>query len=126
MVLVAFWRRSRFSTQSVLGATSRCRHRSDGVEGQAFGRALGHSGRLRPHPDHVHVRTLLLGLSESLFHDLTSLHTPLELSVIDPHAVEDDGEFSGNSNDGFFVSAGLGQLHSPSLEWCPLTATREH
>ena len=62
----------RFSTQSVLVVASRCRHRADGVEGQAFGRALGHSGRLRPHPDHVHVhvRTLFLGWGgQQLFHD---------------------------------------------------------
>ena len=60
--MVAFWRGSRFSTQSVLGATSRCKHRSDGVESQAFGRALGHSSHFRLHPDHVHVRTLPLEL----------------------------------------------------------------
>jgi len=58
--MVASWRGSRFSTQSVLVVASRCRHRSDGVESQAFGRALGHSSRFRLHPDHVHAETLPL------------------------------------------------------------------
>ena len=38
--MVASWRGSRFSTQSVLVVASRCRHRSDGVESQALGRKL--------------------------------------------------------------------------------------
>jgi hypothetical protein len=41
----------------------------------------------------------------------------LELSVIDPHSVEDNRELSGDGNDGFFVPPFLLQLHSPSFEW---------
>ncbi len=40
IILVASWRGSRFSSQSVLIVVSRCRHWLDGVESQAFGRAF--------------------------------------------------------------------------------------
>ena len=103
-MLVAFWRGSRSSTQSVLGATSRCRHRSDGAESHAFGRALEHSSHLRLHPDHVRVRTLLLESGAAVISRPSCLRTPLELGVIDPHAVEDDGKFSGDGDDGPLVA----------------------
>jgi hypothetical protein len=30
--------------------------------------------------------------------------------------MEDDGEFSGHSNDGTLVATGLGDLHSPGFQ----------
>ena len=61
MVLVASWRGSRFSSQSVLVVFSRCKHWLDGLESQAFGRAHRHSRHIRLHPDHVHAGTHPLG-----------------------------------------------------------------
>ena len=65
IVLVASWRGSRFSSQSVPVVFSRCKHWSDGVESQAFGRALKHSKHRGFHPDQVHAATHLLGLEWS-------------------------------------------------------------
>jgi hypothetical protein len=65
ILLVTPWRGSGFSSQSVLEASIRGRHRLDGVENHAFGRAFGHSRQTRLHPDHVRAGTLLLGLEVS-------------------------------------------------------------
>ena len=45
-----------------------------------------------------------------------ALRTPLELSFVDPHSVEDDGEFSGDGDDGTTMAALFSELYSPGLE----------
>ncbi len=40
----------------------------------------------------------------------------MEFSLIDPHAVEDDGKFSCNGDDRSPVAAFLRELHAPDFE----------
>ena len=39
--------------------------------------------------------------------------------------MQDDGEFSGHSNDGPSVTAGLGDLHPPGFQGGPFCRSRE-
>ncbi len=118
--MALFWSRLGVGHASLRSRISvwanRCRHWLDGLESQAFGRAFKHSGRFRLYPDHVHAGTHLLKLERAVISCPCSLRTPSELSVVDPYAVQDDGEFSGDGNDGTSMPASLGQLHSPGFE----------
>ena len=51
-----------------------------------------------------------------LFHDLAPPHAPLELSVIYPHTVQDDGEFSGHGDDRTPMATCFGHLHTPGFQ----------
>ncbi len=106
----------RGHTDTIPGAR---KHRSDGVESLAYGRTLRCSGHIRLHPDPVHDRTFPSS-SPSIECEASSRRTflgvPLEIIAVDPHTMEDDGEFSGHGNGGFTVTLGLHEFEAPGLE----------
>src|SRR5215472_14098457 len=54
------------------------------------------------------------------------LPDPPELGAIDPYAVHDDGQPTGQGHDRLLHSAAPGDLHGPGLEPGPLRRTHQH
>ena len=96
-----------------------CKHRSDGVESLAFGRTRGAAdiyGFIQtPSTTGRSPQTLRDNRCEASS-CRTLLGVPLEIIAVDPHTMEDDGEFSGDRNGGFTVTFGFHQLDAPGFE----------
>ena len=108
---------------------SRCSSQSDLVNDQPLQALVGrfgepgfrtcfkaqqpYSASSRPRPR----RDATVGVgAESLVHQLAPSVPPTELGIIQPHAVQNDGEFSGHGNHGTAVTASFGQLHTPDFQ----------
>ncbi len=55
----------------------------------------------------------------------TFLAVPLKISAGDPHAMENDGKYSGNGNGGLAMTLGLHEFESPGLQCRGVLVTRE-
>ena len=94
----------------------RCTHRSDGVESLAFPRALSAADMYGFFQTFVHAVDAPVGSRRRFRSCFCSFGSPAELFTLNPHTMEDDGEFSGNGHHRFAAAFGFHQIHAPGFE----------
>ena len=117
-------RGSSFFPQSVLGVViKRCIHRSGGLESLALERAFRAADIYGFIQTSSTRWTIPLGI-EWINSCVCSLGSPLELSAIDPHAMQDNGQFASDRNDRHTSTLRFHELHSPCFECREANRTR--
>ena len=97
-----------------LEASRRCTHWSDGMESHAYGRVLKTQQTLRLHPDLVHTRDVpIKKLRVMSCSDLLS--RPTEIFTVDPHTMQDNGQFARHGNHRTPPTFFLDQTYAPSF-----------
>ena len=125
--------RSRFVTAwiTLLSAVTRapargCKHRSDGMESLASGRARGAAdiyGFIQTSSTQGTFPSETLKIRRGVISCRPVLRLPAEISAIDPHPVEDDRQFSGHRNRRFAMTLGFHEFDAPGFKRRPFAVT---
>ena len=121
--------KSRFVTAwiTLLSAVTRapargCKHRSDGMESLALGRAQGAAdiyGFIQTSSTQGTFPSTYLKIGRGVISCRPVLRLPAEISAIDPHPVEDDRQFSGHRNRRLAMTLGFHEFDAPGFKRRP-------